>query len=278
MTRLKALFLSVTIGAGVALSTPAFAQASPETLADIRQELSILFVDLQRLKTELSTSGVHSPNVGANTPLQRVDAIEAELQRLTSKTEELENRINRVVTDGTNRLGDLEFRLVELEGGDLGSIGQTLPLGGEAVASVPSAVAPPTGTKGPELAVSEKADFERAQEALASGDFRSAADKFKTFTETYPGGPLSSDAHYLRGEALENLGETTEAARAFLDSFSGSPNGAKAPDALYKLGTSLGALGQTREACVTLGEVEARFPTAGAVALAQTAMRNLSCS
>jgi len=34
------------------------------------------------------------------------------LTRLNSKAEELENRINRVVTDGTNRIGDLEFRLV----------------------------------------------------------------------------------------------------------------------------------------------------------------------
>ena len=41
------------------------------------------------------------------------------MQRLTSKSEELENRINRIVSDGTTRIGDLEFRLVELEGGDV---------------------------------------------------------------------------------------------------------------------------------------------------------------
>lgn len=278
MTRLKALFLSAAIGAGVAMSAPAHAQASPETLADIRQELSILFVDVQRLKTELSTTGAVSANLGPNTPLQRVDAIEAELQRLTSKTEELENRINRVVTDGTNRLGDLEFRLVELEGGDLGAIGQTLPLGGEAVAG--ATLPPPAGSagSGPELAVGEKADFERAQGSLASGDFRTAADQFAAFTETYPGGPLSGEAHYLRGDALEQLGDTSGAARAYLESFSGSPSGPKSADALYKLGTSLGALGQTQEACVTLGEVGVRFPTSPATALAQTAMRNLSCN
>ena len=93
-----------------------FAQVD-ETLADVRQELTVLYVEVQRLKRELSTTGAASVNTGGNSVLDRVNAMESELQRLTSKTEELENRINRIVSDGTNRIGDLEFRLVELEGG-----------------------------------------------------------------------------------------------------------------------------------------------------------------
>ena len=62
----------------------------------------------------------------------------------------------------------------------------------------------------------EEADFERAQEALASGDFRTAADLFETFNQTYPGGPLAAEAELRRGEALQGLGDTREAARAFL--------------------------------------------------------------
>ncbi|MCQ8811847.1 hypothetical protein NQU36_28345, partial [Escherichia coli] len=73
--------------------------------------------------------------VGATT-LERVDAIEAELTRLTARTEELQGRVERVVADGTNRLGDLEFRVCELEPGcDIGEIGDTLPIGGEAGAT-----------------------------------------------------------------------------------------------------------------------------------------------
>lgn len=273
MTRILALL----IGLSVIWAAPVAAQADDQTLADIRQELSMLFVEVQRLKRELSTTGTAGGSVGGNSTLERIDAIEAALQKLTAKSEQLENRINRVVADGTNRIGDLEFRLVELEGGDLGALGETSTLGGGSI-STASSTPPPSTIDTAELAVGERSDFQRAQAALATGDFRGAADQFAAFTETYPGGPMSADAHFLRGQAYENMGEMADAARAYLESFSGTPDGARAPEALYKLGTSLGALGQQNEACVTLGEVGARFPSSDMVLEAQSAMRNLGCS
>lgn len=273
MTRILALI----IGLSVVWTAPVVAQADDQTLADIRQELSVLFVEVQRLKRELSTTGMPGTNLAGNTPLERIDAIEAALQRLTAKSEQLENRINRVVADGTNRIGDLEFRLVELEGGDVSTLGETSTLGGGSDSNTP--VTPPPNTiDTAELAVGERSDFQRAQEALASGDNQSAAEQFATFTTTYPGGPMSADAHFLRGQAFENLGEMANAARAYLESFSGTPDGPKAPEALYKLGTSLGALGQQNEACVTLGEVGVRYPASDMVLEAQSAMRNLGCN
>ena len=273
MTRILALIIGLSfLGAA-----PVAAQADGQTLADIRQELSILYVEVQRLKRELSTTGMPGTDVGGNTPLERIDAIERALQNLTAKSEQLENRINRVVADGTNRIGDLEFRLVELEGGDLGTLGQTTTLGGDDFTDV-VAVPTPDTTDTTELAIGERGDFERAQEALASGDFRSAATQFATFTQTYPGGPLSADAHFMRGQAFEGMGEMADAARAYLESYSGAPNGPKAPQALYKLGTSLGALGQKSEACVILEQVEAHFPGSETVFDAQSSMRDLGCN
>ena len=268
---------------------PVTAQAQDaQTLADVRQELTVLNVEVQKLRRELSTTGGASVAVTGGSVLERVNAMESELQRLTSKTEELENRINRVVTDGTNRIGDLEFRLVELEGGDVGSLGQTSPLGG---GEMPATMAPATPVPAPadplantstptntaELAVGEKTDFERAKAALADGDFRSAADQFATFNQTYPGGPLGPEADLRRGDALDGLGDTREAARAYLASFSADPAGPVAAEALYQLGSSLGALGQTQEACVTLGEVASRFPTSPFVAQAQSERSVLAC-
>lgn len=271
LTRLAAVVLSLSLG----LLLPQASTAQDQTLADIRQELSFVYVEVQRLKRELSTTGAPSVAMTGNTPLERIDSIEAELQRLTSKTEQLENRINRVVIDGTNRIGDLEFRLVELEGGDLGQLAETTTLGGEDISVTPNVVVPRLNES--DLAVSERSDFELARAALEIGDLRSAADQFNAFTQTYPGSPLSSEAHYLRGQAHEELGEISAAARAYLESFSGAPSGPLAPDALFKLGVALGALGQSNEACVTLGEVGVRFPGAEAVMAAQTTMQTLGC-
>lgn len=256
---------------------PASAQ-DRQTLADIRQELTVLYVEVQKLKRELSTTGAPTVQVWGNSVLDRMAAMEAELQRLTSKTEELENRVNRVVADGTNRIGDLEFRLVELEGGDVSKLGETTTLGGPGesvvVAAVPAAPATPTT----ELAVGEEADMKAARAALDAGDFSRAANLLANFSATYPGSPLAAEAEYGRGQAMEGLGDTREAARAYLASFSANTAGPLAPDALFRLGAALGRLGQTQQACITLGEVGVRFPAAPAVGQAREEMAKLGCS
>ena len=264
-----------------ALAAPAagVAQEQDKTLADIRQELSELYGDIQSLRGELNTTGAAPSAVGGNSALERLNAIETQLQGLTSKTEELEFRINRITTDGTNRVGDLEFRICELDDNcDISQLGETPSLGGvDSAANVPTPAAPATTGSGPALAIGEKADFERASEALAQGDFRSAADQFAAYLQTYPGGALSSEALFKRGEALSQLGDTSAAARAYLDSFSGEPDGKVAAQALYELGQSLATLGQVPDACVTLGEVGTRFPGDPVATEAQTAMQKLGC-
>ncbi len=275
---LKLGALALALAAPVA---PAMA-ADAQTLADIRAELQSLAGEIQGLRQELVASGAQGMQAaGGASALQRMDAMEAELSQLTSRTEELGNRIDRVVSDGSNRLGDLEFRLCELEEGcDVSTIGQT-PLGG-APASAPVTAPAAGATPAPapatsSLAMNEQSDFDRAKGVLGQGDFRGAADQFATFAETYPGGPLTGEAMYLRGDALRQAGDTAGAARAWLDAFSADPTGTRAPDNLLGLGQSLGALGQKSEACATLGQVPVRFPAAPAAAQAQTAMQGLGC-
>ena len=148
------------------------AQERTQTLADIRQDLSVLYYELQRLNRELSTTQAPS-GIGSGASVNdRLDAIEAELRRLTGATEKLEFRINQVVKDGTNRVGDLEFRLVELEGGDISTLGETSTLGGD-VKQLPVDETPQAET---ELAVGEEADFAMAQTALEEERFEEAAE------------------------------------------------------------------------------------------------------
>lgn len=272
---MRGLVLAVVL---VCAPWAAFAQDRAQTLADIRAELATLNAEFVALKQELVTTGAAASGAAGGDALQRMDALEAALVQLTSKTEAVELKLNKVASDGTNRIGDLEFRVCELtEGCDVGSLGTTAPLGGEAVAPVIGVTDPAPATGGGELAVSEQADFDRAKGVLASGDFRAAADQLAAFTTAYPGSPLSQEAQFQRGEALAQLGETSNAARAYLEAFSGKPDGPRAGEALLKLGQSLGTLGQTPEACVTLTEVGVRFPGSIDATNAQIAMQGLGC-
>jgi tol-pal system protein YbgF len=247
--------------------------------------LAALAAEFNALKAELVSSGAAASGAAGGDALQRMDTIEAELARLTARTEAVELKLNRVVSDGTNRIGDIEYRVCEVtEGCDPATLGATPTLGGDTGAALaPVATVTDTGagtapaTGGTELAVAEQADFDRAKEVLGQGDFPGAAALFATYAQSYPGGPLVPEAHYLRGEALSKSGDTGNAARAYLDAFSAAPEGPLAPDALLKLGEGLGALGQVPEACVTLSEVGTRFPGSAEASNATLAMQGLGC-
>lgn len=273
MIRIKAGLVALVLVAG-----PAVAQ--DQSLADIRQDLSILTVELQRLRTELSTTGSSGMTLGGGT-IDRINAIEAALQRLTSKTERMEFRISQVVEDGTNRVGDLQFRLCELETGcDIATLGGTPRLGGgqAPVAAAPSPAAQTNaGQSETQLALSEQDDLRRAQEALANSDFRTAADLFAAFRETYPGGPLEAAALIGQGRAQDGLGDTRSAARTFLDAYSNYPGTFDAPEALFRLGVALDTLGSVNESCVTLAEVGNRYPDSEFVGQASNARLSMGC-
>lgn len=272
---------ALVFAAGLALAALPVSSQQTETLADIKQDMSVLYVELQRLKQELNTTGASTLQLPASA-LDRIAAIEEELGRITAKAEELEFRIARVVEDGTNRLGDLDFRVCEVEPDcDIAQLGQTPRLGGDAVpesvAPVPAAPAPDIASGGGELAVSEEADFLDAQEALEAGDYVDAAERFARFRDSYPQGPLEAAALVGEGRALEGQGDDREAARRFLKAYSDYPDAAAAPEALWRLGESLAALGSTTEACITLAEVGGRYPASEFAARAQQSRAQLNC-
>lgn len=271
---LVALIAVLSLPAG--LAGPALAQDRAATLADIQQQLTVLGTEMQSLRRELSTTTSGMTSAATGSALERLDGMETELRKLTAKTEELEFRIQKVIEDGTNRVDDLQFRVTELEGGDVGKLPKTPPLGGE----VPLAAAPATAKPAaPQLAVGEQADFDAAKKLAAEGTPADAFAALNSFVDTYPRSPLAPEAQLYRGDALVALGNTSQAGRAYLESYTlaEKKNPAVASQALYKLGTTLKTLGQTREACITLGQVSAHFPGTGAAAAAGKALQGMTC-
>ncbi len=265
------------------LPSLAFAQgqADPEGLAEIRSELTQLYAEIQGLRADLAQEAASGANAQLTGPaVLRLDMIEQELRDVTGQVEQLTFRINQIVEDGTRRIGDLEFRLVELEGGDISALGDTPLLGGAGAAEMASVIpdASEASEDTVELAVSEESDFDTATQSLGDGDYASALLQFGQFLSNYPGGPLSAQALYHMGEAQEALGQHKEAARSYLDSFTAQPSGTYAPQALMRVGLSLGQLGKLDNACQTLNEVLVRYPDSAVVEQARSSQQDLGCS
>ena len=275
--RIRALH-GLALAAALVLGAPAAAQ--PQTLADIKAELTVLNGQIEQLRNELVRSGSSGGlPVDPASALTRLDQLEAELRRLTDRVDVLTNDVERIVEDATNHVGDIEFRLTELEGGDTSVLDRARAARRRrhaAAAAADRAVGGPGRHRArwwrPSRPTSTRR-WRRPTPATTPRRRRCSA----TFLQTYPGGPLSTEAQFRRGEALAAQADWRGAARSFLDAFSGAPQDPLAPRALYRLAVSLGKLGQTEEACLTLTEVDSRYPGSGWPATSPRERQALAC-
>jgi len=245
-----------------------------QTLADIRQELSILYVEFQQLKRELSTTSGPAVTLTGSTVLDRINAIEVEMQRLIAQAEQLHFRIDRIVKDGTNRIGDLEFRLVELEGGDISQLGETTTLGDIPLSDISD---PNKAHDTMQLAIGEQADYDAAITAIEARDYPKAIQLLEAFNQTYPGSPLAAEVSFRQGNLFNEMNDTRSAAKFFLESYELSSDGPFAAEAVLALGIALGELGNVQEACIMLGELPTSFPLSAASVSAQEQKEILGC-
>ncbi|MEM6943091.1 MAG: tol-pal system protein YbgF, partial [Pseudomonadota bacterium] len=236
---------------------------------ELEYRLELLDGEVQALRQELGVSGNAAPGGGSSAEvLRRLSEIEVELRRLTGEVERMRFRVDQLSEEAARRLGDVEFRLTELEGGDVAALPtRPAPLGGG------------TGTPvAPQVSVSEQRALDDGIRLVQQGRFRDADLALGRFLDDYPSSPLLPRAHFWLGEAAFTRGNFSRAARSFLAGYNANENGADAPDNLMKLGVSLARLGQTQEACLTLAEVSRRFPRSGrAVSEAESEASRLSC-
>jgi len=235
--------------------------ARAQTLAEIRAELAALSAELADLRSEFIASDLAAQPTGG-TMLDRILTLEAELVRLTGASEAFDLRLRRIVDDLGLRLGDLEFRLTELEGGDVGALGAAAPLGGAkpggSGAVAPAATAPASGANPSADPAADAA--ERAGALIDGGDPAGALALLDAAIAAAPSDPAIGELDLLRGEALYALGQRIDAAQAFLDSVSGAPGAPWAATAMLRLGATLGEIGEMVDACIALAEVGLLFP------------------
>lgn len=266
--------ITQAIAAAVLAVMVAFPAAAQEpTLADLRAELNQVRGQLQMLRTELVASGAAGfQAAGGDRAIDRMNAMEQRLARLTDRTEQLENRIGRIVTDSNRRIADLEFRLCEMdETCDLSAL--TTPDPGST--AIPVTARPQTGGKPASLG--EQADFDAARQVMASGDFRRAADMFGAVAQTHAGGALTAEALFLRGAAMNSAGDSRGAASAWLEGFAADPEGPRAAESLLGIARVIESDGDATAACLYLAEIPARFPGTVFAAESETRMSRLAC-
>jgi len=257
----------------------AWAQGAPDaaTLADMRGQLTQLRGQLQTLRSELVASGAAGfQAAGGASAIDRMNAMESHLTRLTNQAERLQNRINTMARDTDRQLSDLEFRLCEMdETCDLGALTTPKPQSGNVPDLAPSAPAPSGGGKS--TTASEQADFDAARAVMEQGDHARAAQMFADVAQTHAGGPLTAEALFLRGEALQSAGQPRDAAAAWLEGFAADPDGPRAAESLLGIATVIEGQGDATAACLYLAEVPARFPGTPQAVTAEQRVTELGC-
>jgi len=237
--------------------------SSPE---DLLYRLDVISAEIADIRAQLggSVQQPARPSVGTG----EVGALEDEVRRLTAKVERLENQIRQLNSQTSNKLGDIEFRLNDLEGVPNDGAG-TQPLIQDNGAQVET----PTAA----LSVSEQGDLDRAVSDVNQGRFDQAEDRLRQFLNSYPGSPLRGEAWFWLGESQFVRGNLADSARSYLNGYQEDRTGRRAAGNLLKLGTSLGRLGQLNEACSTLGEVRRQFPNSPEAGRADAEADNLTC-
>ncbi len=267
---------------------------------------------LNRLENEINTlnravykgdTSVNSLSLGGNSTTKanteiRLQQFDVELRDLRGMLEEQTHAVRQVQNKLNRALSDMELRLSELEGKASGLSSHSSNIGNSvnytaksSGAFVPTKVIPQSGSdfnwsssnnvvsKQPpsvgtlgtlsqhspsgSYSVSNRDNAASVYEdafALLKGSKYAAAEKgFQKFINQYPDHILTGNAKYWLGETFYVRGNYDRAVRLFAEGYKQYPTGSKASDNLLKLGMSLVGLGDKENACVAFEQLEKEF-------------------
>jgi TolA-binding protein len=233
--------------------------------------------------------------------LARLDALEAQLARLTARNEE-----------NANELAQLEARLDEAISTAApvavvppsGLVATPAPAPGLATVRtpaptpVPAAVRTPAPTPAPAPAATTRPSAARlaAVQAIAkpqtedagddeytygfrlweAGYYPEAQQQLALFLEKHPRHARTSFGRNLLGRAYLDNGQPREAATHFFENYQNDKNGARAGDSLLFLAEAMTTLGDTNRACIALAEFSETYPALATGRLKEQYDRNRS--
>jgi TolA-binding protein len=184
----------------------------------------------------------------------RIDALEAQLARLTGQAEENGNQLRQLSETMTRLKTDTEARLAAAEAAPITEpVGQRPRLAAEQTSLPDMAVAPAGSNADPEQVY--LAGF-KLWEQKRYGDAQAALD---AMAKRYPKHPKASWARNLAGRALLDDGKPAAAAKVLFANYETDPKGERAPDSLFYLGQALTRLKKNTEACQVYSELQDVF-------------------
>jgi len=304
----SSLALALIFAAGAA---PAFAQSSNTELRLNKVEAEVRAI--QRKVFPGSGDKYFSPEISAPTPapssgpapstttalsdvLTRMEALEAQVARLTGQVEQNTNRITQLEA----RMGAIspaappaasQSNLDAMTGG----ASTPRPATGTPVASsttpaaAPKPSTPPSSSRVQAVsAIAKPSTGDTAEDEYSYGYrlweakfYPEAQQQLKLYLEKYPRHARASYGRNLLGRAYLDDGNALEAAKWFVQNYQTDKRGERAPDSLLYLGVSMKELKDTKRACIALAEFGTTYAAEAAGRLKGTydaTRRGLTCS
>jgi TolA-binding protein len=287
LVRRRAGWSTTSALAACLLATPALAQDAQV------QELRIRQLEAQ-VRELLRQPGAATASAPAPTPttdmLTRMDALEAQVARLTAQNEEIANRLRQFQPTATAPAPAVATPAAPTP---TPIAPAPAPVAAPAPTATPAATtsnlaamtggastqpaakpaaAPPAKASAQRLAAVKAIVKPQTRDAAddeysygfrlwQAGFFPEAAQQLKLYLDKYPRHADGSKARNLLGRALLDDGKPREAAPWFLQNYKSDPSGNRAADSLLNLADAMRQIGDTSRACIALNEFSTNYST-----------------
>lgn len=230
---------------GLVLLAGTAAGASAQTNAIVQPEISAA-------RPTQTIGGIPASSAVADLTA-RVDALEAQLARLTGQAEENAYRMRQLDEQLTRLRSEAEARERLAAAGQPAELAAAEPERPAAVETAAVATPPASGDEGEDAYIVGFRQWEGKQFAQAQKTLEAMAKK-------YPKHRRASYALNLAGRAYLDDGKPATAAKLLLSNYQVNPKGERAADSLYFLGQALVALKKPAEACKVYDELREIYP------------------